>query len=230
MERWYPDELQRSPLARFRGVLDEIVRPEDDVIDLGAGAGEINAYDLRGRVHRIVGVDLNKRVHDNPLLDEGIVADLGAVPIPSASFDLAISIYVLEHVQDPAAVATETSRLLRPGGLFVALTPSRYHYVPLVAAATPTRFHRWVNEHRGRSAEDTFPTAYRLNSRGKLRRVFGAAGFETVALETFEVAPHYLKFSFPSFAAGAAYERLVNRFQVLSPLRVNILGIFRKLP
>jgi SAM-dependent methyltransferase len=227
-QRWYADRLRRDPVAAFAHRLEAVLRPNDVVLDLGAGAGELNAYAIKGHVRRIVGVDVDPRVEGNPLLDHGLQGDICALPFREASCDVAFSIYVLEHVDRPAALAAELFRVMRPGGLCLALSPNVFHYVTLASRLTPTTFHRWFNERRGRSGEDTFPTFYRLNSRRALTRWFGGAGFETVALDTIEVQPNYLSFNALAYAVGAGYERLVNATELLSALRVNLISIFRK--
>lgn len=45
-----------------------------------------------------------------------VTGDLHAIPLANASVDNAVSIEVLEHVRDPAAVLAELARVLRPGG------------------------------------------------------------------------------------------------------------------
>jgi len=227
-QRWYADRLRRDPVAAFVHRLDGVLKPRDVVLDLGAGAGELNAYAIRGHVRRIVGIDVDPRVEANPLLDTGLQGDICALPFRDNTFDVAFSIYVLEHVDRPAALAAELFRVMRPGGLCLALSPNVFHYVTLASRLTPTTFHRWFNERRGRAGEDTFPTFYRLNSRRALTRWFGGAGFETVALDTIEVQPNYLSFSPLAYAVGAGYERLVNATEFLSALRVNLISIFRK--
>jgi SAM-dependent methyltransferase len=228
--RFYPDVPARDPVARFVRRLDACVGPNDDVLDIGAGAGELNTYRLKGRVRRLVGVDLDPRVGVNPLLDAGVRGDIGALPFKSGSFDAAFSIYVLEHVADRDALVADIHRVLRPGGLFLALTPNVFHYVTLASRLTPTAFHRWFNARRGRPADDTFPTCYRLNSRRALRRSFAKAGFETVAIDAIEVQPNYLTGSALAYACGIAYERVVNATDVLSFARVNLIALFRKPP
>ena len=225
---FYPDPAKLDIHQQFLDELERHLTPRSTVLDIGAGAGELNAYDLKGRVRRIVGVDLDPRVVENPLLDEGVVGEAGTLPFPDATFDVAFSIYVLEHIQDPASFAAEVQRVLKPGGVFLALTPNRWHYVPVIAALTPTSFHRWINERRGRAAEDTFPTFYRMNTRGSQRRIFESAGFETATLTMLETQPNYLKFSTPTFLAGVAYERVVNASALFSAFRVNIVSAFRK--
>src|SRR5262249_37660129 len=88
----YPDAAAQDPVARFVRTLERHARPSHDVLDLGAGAGLLNTYALKGRVRQLVGVDLDPRVVDNPLLDRGVVGDLAALPFADDSFDLAFSI------------------------------------------------------------------------------------------------------------------------------------------
>lgn len=227
-DRLYPDTPQRDPVVRFVELVGRYVNADARVLDIGAGAGERNPYAFRGRCREMIGVDLDPRVADNPLLDRGLVADAASLPLPDASVDVAFSIYVLEHVDDPERFVGEVHRVLAPGGVFLAITPNRFHYVPLIASLTPTRFHQWFNRLRGREATDTFPTRYRMNSRGRLAALFGPPRFTVEHLELVEVQPNYLLGTLPSFLAGAAYERLVNASPLLAGLRVNILAGFRK--
>jgi SAM-dependent methyltransferase len=118
--------------------------------------------------------------------------------------------------------------VLKPGGVFISLTPNRWHYVATVASVTPLAFHRWVNRHRGRSEEDTFPTTYKLNTRHDQERWFGAPAFKTVLFERFEVSPNYLTFSAPTFFAGVAWERTVNALPQLERFRAGILSVFER--
>lgn len=91
--RFYPDVLRRDPVAAFVRRVEAIVEPSHRVLDLGAGAGELNAYSLKGYVRQIVGIDLDPRVTQNPLLDAGLRADVYALPFQTESFDIVFSIY-----------------------------------------------------------------------------------------------------------------------------------------
>jgi SAM-dependent methyltransferase len=48
-----------------------------------------------------------------------------ALPLADASFDLAVSNHVIEHLGDAALHLRELSRVLRPGGLAYLATPNR---------------------------------------------------------------------------------------------------------
>lgn len=226
--RLYQTEASRWPMVSFLSLLEAQLDPSMRVLDVGAGAGDRNTYQLRGKCREIVGVDRDPRVMNNPLLDRGYFCESDSLPFEDASFDLAFSIYVLEHVEAPTLFAKEIRRVLRPGGRFLALTPNFLHYVSLISWMTPTTFHKWLNQKRGRPAKDTHPTFYRMNTPSRLRGIFETEGFDTKVLEMIEVEPHYLEFSLASYFAGAAYERIVNSTDALAGFRVNILSCFER--
>ena len=53
-----------------------------------------------------------------------IIGDMTNSGLPSESFDLAISVEVLEHVQDDEKFVSEVCRVLKPGGRFIMTTPN----------------------------------------------------------------------------------------------------------
>jgi SAM-dependent methyltransferase len=99
-----------------------------DVIELGCGTAYVSAW-LARRGARPVGIDITpaqletaralQREHGLvfPLLE----ASAEAVPLPDASFDLAISEYGAAIWCDPDRWIPEAARLLRPGGRLVFL-------------------------------------------------------------------------------------------------------------
>lgn len=56
---------------------------------------------------------------------EFIQGDAQALPFESDSFDLVISCECMEHVPDPAKMACELARVLKPGGRLALTTPSQ---------------------------------------------------------------------------------------------------------
>jgi SAM-dependent methyltransferase len=180
------------------------------------------------RPRLIVGVDVTDEPRANRNVDTAARADLAALPFGDATFDIAISSHVAEHLDRPEAVFGELARVLRPGGRLLVLTPNRWHYVTVAAALMPHSFHLRFNRSRGVDAHDIFPTRYRANTAGRLRALYETAGFEVERLEQFETEPEYLAFSTATYALGVGYERLVNHFDALRNLRVNLLAVGRK--
>jgi SAM-dependent methyltransferase len=125
------------------GVLGEV--DGLDVVELGCGTAYFSAW-LAKRGARPVGVDPTpaqlataRRVMAETGVEFPLVEAPGeSVPLPDASFDLALSEYGASLWADPAKWLPEASRLLRRGGRLVFLTNSVLAYLtaPPVGAQT----------------------------------------------------------------------------------------------
>jgi ubiquinone/menaquinone biosynthesis C-methylase UbiE len=96
------------------------------VVDLGCGSAHF-CRQLDGRVGHYVGVDWSAaQMADNrrhwPRF-EFIPSSVYDVPLPPASADVVISLYVVEHCVWPHKLLLEMMRIARPGGLIAILTP-----------------------------------------------------------------------------------------------------------
>ena len=224
-----PEEYDNDSV--FLRMVEEHVRPGSCVLDLGAGAGQRWSHGLKSRTKpagTVVGADFDPSVTRNPLLDEAIVLQGSGLPFADNSFDVVFTRYVMEHVTSPAEFLSEIHRVLVPGGMFLFLTPNKWHYVCMAARCTPAWFHRVYNRWRGRAESDTFPTVYQLNSRSAIRRHFDEAGLLERELAMRECCPNYLTLWAPLFLLGVVYERLVNATGLFAFVRGNILGCFAK--
>ncbi|MBY0397997.1 MAG: class I SAM-dependent methyltransferase, partial [Thermoleophilia bacterium] len=79
------------------------------------GAAEAVACDLSEAMLRARGGGANTR---------RVVAAGERLPFPAGRFDGALCVNVLEHVADVDAVLAEAARVLRPGGVLLAITPN----------------------------------------------------------------------------------------------------------
>ena len=202
-------------------------RPTALALDAGCGSGRVFRYELAPGC-RVVGVDIGAELRDNPNVGDRVRGDVVRLPFADASFDAVLASHVMEHLSQAERAMAEVARVLKPGGRFLLLTPNRFHYVPLVAGLLPQRLHVAFNRRRGVEERDVFPTLYRANTAGRLRRLLEGAGLTVERLDRFETEPEYLAFHPLSYAMGVGYERLVNRVGLLAPLRVAIIAIGRK--
>lgn len=198
------------------------------LMDAGCGRDMPVLRKFVGRVDRLVGVELEhfSDVPDGVEIHEG---DLSRLPLDDECLDVIISRSVFEHLTDPASVYSELFRVLRPGGEVLFLTANMWDYATIVSRLVPNRFHaRIVKLVEGRDEEDTFPTAYRTNTRRAVVRLAAQAGFEVESFEYLTQYPNYLMFNGVAFLAGVAYERVISRFEALRYLRPWILVSLRK--
>lgn len=196
----------------------------------GAGAHDSSPYraklhDLRGKARRVIGIDVDPEAASNPLVDEfRLIEKSKPWPVESASVDLAIADYVLEHLEDPESFFSELNRVLKPDGVACLRTPNRWGYVSLIARLIPNRFHGRVvtKVQQRREEQDVFPTYYRCNSKSAVRRFTRALGLQG-CMYTIEVTPAYLAFSPILYRIGAVVHSMLP-----PPLRSTLLIFLRK--
>jgi ubiquinone/menaquinone biosynthesis C-methylase UbiE len=165
-------------LASVHLVRELAGRPVRRVIDVGTGVGALWS-DLRTAFPEafLLGFD-----HSSGMLRLAppemarAVADARSLPLPSASVDLALLVFMLFHLADPIVGIREARRVVRPGGYIGTVTWG----TDLASPATLT----WtgcLNEH-GAAPPDPITQARDelLNSPEKMDALLRAGGFETI--------------------------------------------------
>lgn len=208
--------------VEFYNRINALLDPDSEVLDFGAGRGQWararysdRAFDLqwlKGKVKRTVGADVDNAVLSNPSLDDAVVLLAGEpLPFEDGSFDVIIADYVLEHIPTDQAqvVAAELSRVLRPGGWLAARTPNRRGMIALGGRLVPNRQHHKVLRHLQpqREEQDVFPTAYAMNTRAALRRLFPDSHHARYVYG-YTVEPTYFGQSTLAWRLGALINRL----------------------
>ncbi|MBB6465409.1 SAM-dependent methyltransferase [Aminobacter lissarensis] len=242
VDRWRPETAaggftRDDEAIEFYTRVNALVNPDMVVVDLGAGRG--SRFDqgsapfrkwfcnFHGRVRKVIGIDVDPVVMTHPHLDEALVMEAGGrLPLEDASVDVIICEWVIEHVEHPKEFAREIHRVLKPGGWLCALTPNRLVYVGigtnLVPESVKDRMMRLVWPERPR--EDAFPTFYRVNSLGSIRRAFGEESWSHHG---------YIANGTPKYHGGTAVGfAFVSLLQWLMPpaMRTNLLVFSRKRP
>jgi SAM-dependent methyltransferase len=215
----------------FYSRVNALLSPDSVVVDLGAGRGAFledpvsyrrDLRRLRGKVARVIGLDVDEAVLDNPALDDAHPIKVGgSFPLADKSVDLMVSDFTFEHISDPAQVAREISRVLRPGAWLCARTPNRFGYIGIPTQVVPNGLHGRVlaRVQPDRQAKDTFPTCYRLNTMADLKRHFPEDEFEHCS---------YLADSEPAYFGGStAACRVVRAVSQIVPGRYrSVLFVF----
>ena len=181
----------------------------DKLLNIGAGknlSGALNP--IVNRDCFIVGIDPDDSIHDNESLHERYQQSMeDFAKDHEGEFDVAFSVYVLEHVSQPEAFMAACARVLRPGGKLFALTMNKYQYFGFITwGATRVGVSEWLLtkvKDRQRIEAYHFPTEYRLNSIPRLTRILDDAGFDSVEFRCFD-APRTYQSYLPSKARGVS--------------------------
>jgi ubiquinone/menaquinone biosynthesis C-methylase UbiE len=213
--------------TQFKKMIEAYLTNELEILDIGAGRGSVHNY--KGRVGKVVGIDISDGVLDNTNLDEAYQCNVIEMPFADNSFAVAFADYVLEHLDHPIKAAKEIFRVLKPGGVLIVRTPNLWHYTGLISRLTPHRLHILLRKKlQDKFEEDTFKTYYRCNTRHWIKQVFEKAGFTIERLDMVEKEPSYLMRWCWGFMVGLFYERLVNSAKLFEGLRANIFAVFKK--
>ncbi len=132
------DYLKSWDVLRTATFIKERVLRDAPILDVGAYASEILYVLHRLGYTNLTGIDLDPKLKSMPYAD-GIryeVSDFMHTPFKSGLFEVITAISVIEHGLDSQALLAEMSRLLRPGGHFIA----SFDYWPEKVEATDIRF------------------------------------------------------------------------------------------
>jgi SAM-dependent methyltransferase len=175
------DEELRAHNERLRAAA--AVRPGEDVLDVGCGAGQTTREAARAAAPgRVLGIDIfadalerarelsAAEALDNVAFEHG---DAQTHPFEPASFDVAISRFGVMFFSDPAAAFTNIARALRPGGRLVVIVWQRQADNEWAVA---------IDEATGSSDDSPFA----LGEVHATTRILERAGFDEVRFEDVE--------------------------------------------
>jgi SAM-dependent methyltransferase len=116
------DELKSWDVLKTARFIEDHAERDAPVLDIGAFASEILCILHRMGYSRLTGVDMNPQIARMPYANKirYLVSDFMHTPFEDGSFAVITSISVIEHGFNAPALLLEMSRLLRPGGYFIA--------------------------------------------------------------------------------------------------------------
>lgn len=116
------DEVKSWDVLKTVHFIEKNVPRSASILDMGAFASELPCILHKLNYSQVVGVDLNPDIRRMPYGSSVRyeVSDFMKTPFANESFDLITAISVIEHGFNSQALLRELSRLLRPGGYFVA--------------------------------------------------------------------------------------------------------------
>lgn len=152
-ESWskYYDAVDRFPVLSSSGKERRAeavellkVEPDETVLDLGCGTGEMLA--IASKLYpraKLLAVDFSRgmllKTKQKVKRCDAVLADVERMPINDDSIDKLIASYTFTSVPDPEACAKEMLRILRPGGRASVLDTARPKSIGWRIVTGPTR-------------------------------------------------------------------------------------------
>jgi SAM-dependent methyltransferase len=238
LDPYLVDVARRTPSHRFLGratqacyrrqlaVLQALTRASGrapgavSVLDWGTGKGHIS-YLLRQAGYAVTSCDVDQAAEDStfgqatPIVDEQRLSVVRLthpwqLPFPDASFDVAVSFGVLEHVPQERESLRELRRILRPDGvLFFSFLPYWLSWTQRLAHWRGNRYHE------------------RLYRRRDVARLAAEAGFRVEAMWHGQLFP---KNSMPYHPAVERLDQWLTWHTPLRYLATNLEGVLRVAP
>jgi SAM-dependent methyltransferase len=157
-QRWFCDRLEMEPGIRGR------------VLDIGCGRTFPGPLARISRLPtQLDGVDPAADISSRTDLTLRWSTGFEDAAIPKAAYDFAFAYNVVEHIAAARPFLEKVSRVLKPGGVFWALTPHALHpFAYLVRAVQGVRLkQRYAS---ARAGINDYPSYYRLNCVSQVTR------------------------------------------------------------
>jgi SAM-dependent methyltransferase len=221
-----------NPDDHYEAIVAKLVTDGIHWADVGCGrdvfpSNPALAAQLSKRCGILFGIDPDPNIRENPFITEGFEGVIEDCP-SDRCFDLITLRMVAEHITDPVRVVAKLGQMTKPGGLVVVYTPNKWAPVSLLAASVPNHLHHrfkrlvWNAEER-----DTFPTAFKLNTRAALANHFSANDMSEVYFAFLDDCRTFSEFRLLSYLELLA-QKTLRSFRIRYPENC-LLGIYRKL-
>jgi SAM-dependent methyltransferase len=185
------------------------------VLDWGCGKGHVSKLVMELEPETLISCDIRADREDSAFGQETPIIDRFGidvtpleheylVPFGDSSFDVVLSVGVLEHVANDRASLAEINRILKPGGLFFCFfLPTELSWTQKLSHLRGDRYHD------------------RLYSVGRVKELLAEAGMELVDLWYRQLLPKN-SVRYPNFRLFERFDQLITEFTPLRYFATNI--------
>lgn len=123
-------EAQKQSVQYQAGILSSFIKPETVFLEIGAGDCGLS-FRMAQHVNRVYAVEVSDEITKTPVSIPSnlrlIISDGVDIPLEDGSIDVAYSNQMFEHLHPDDAVdqLNNVFRILKPGGIFICITPNR---------------------------------------------------------------------------------------------------------
>lgn len=176
----------RAPVFRDMVMADiEAAGPAPTVLDIGCGRGFDDAPSLQAEIatasHHFIGVEPDPEVEPPTVCHAFHGCPLEDADIAPGTVDVAYCVFVIEHLETPAAFFNAVERVLKPGGVFWVFTvDARSHFAKLSHAMGKAAIKdRYLDIMFGKRQERhrNYPTYYAANTPDAISRAASQFSF-----------------------------------------------------
>lgn len=220
-----------TPDEYYEETLDRVIDDRTVWLDVGGGksifpGNPALSEGLARRCQHLMVVDPSSNIQLNPYAHERFQGLLESIP-DTARFSVATARMVVEHVEDPKAFVAKLGRVVLPGGLVVLYTVSRWSPVTILSGLTPTWVHHRAKQLLWKTDEsDTFPVAYLMNTRRRLKMLFSANGFSCLEFYRLDDCRTLARWK-STFVAELLFWKLLRLIRLGYP-EACLIGVFQK--
>jgi SAM-dependent methyltransferase len=126
------------------------------------------------------------------------------------TYDLIISLAVLEHISDNTSSIIQMYKALRTGGCIIHYIPSKYHPYSLVLRLVGPKMQKKLIKTLRPWAEQTtgYPAFFNKCSPREMKKISMAAGFNKINIIPFFRANDYFRFFAPAYILVTLWENI----------------------
>ena len=223
------DQWIREVNGPLDALIAQHVTPNTLLLDAGCSRGDPDLPALNN-ARRIIGVDVDlPGLRTNNIAHACVMAPMGRFAFANESFDLIVSKWVAEHLENPEADFRECNRVLKPGGHLILLTPNAYSFFTTLSRLLPYRLKQIFKGNLfGVHEEDTFRTWYRANTPATLNKLMHQSGFHRANVRHLPGMWTFFIFSTPVAKAVRCLEHLQLHIPLLNRATTYLLGAWEK--